>query len=63
MVSVSPETKSVGVPEIIPVELANCKPLGRLPLVMLQDDDWPPLLVGIIGEIAKSLVGVYGVPK
>ena len=52
----------VGVPVISPVEVSKVRPAGSAG-EMLQEVAAPPVFVGVIVEIARSLVNVKGVPE
>ena len=51
--------KVVGVPVISPVEVSKVRPVGSAG-EMLQEVAAPPVLVGAIAEIARSLVNEKG---
>ena len=52
----------VGVPVISPVEVSKVRPDGSAG-EMLQEVAAPPVFVGVIVEIARSLVNMKGVPE
>ena len=54
--------KIVGVPVISPVEVSKVRPVGSAG-EMLQEVAAPPVLIGVMVEIARSLVNVKGVPE
>ena len=54
--------RPVGVPVISPVEVSKVRPVGSVG-EMVQDVAAPPVFVGVIVEIAVSLVRVNGEPE
>ena len=55
-VYVDAETIAVGVPQNVPLEVPKFNPAGRRPPSSSHVEISPPVLVGMTGEIAESLV-------
>ena len=55
-VYVDAETIAVGVPQNVPLEVPKFNPAGRRPPSNSHVEISPPVLVGMTGEIAESLV-------